>query len=351
MNEAKKIEGLDFARVVSMLAVVMIHVSSTYVHAPSRFLLGGMNLAFILNQLSRFSVPMFILISGVSLGLSRSDLAWQDFYKHRLLKIGLPYIFWSLLYTLCNHRADLAGFLSGGAASLFLLLKSILLGSAADHLYFIVVIMQLYALYPLLKKLVGTAPWESVLISFMLTYTVQKAFYFLKFGLDLIPGSIRPYLWLLFPTWIFYFVLGMVLTRPRLERLQQFSFRHAAVLLPVTVVFSLLYVVNSYGTDSLNSIKTDLDLFVPLAFACCLGTWGAVQRVPGARTLISVLSGHSMTIYFLHVLVLYCFRRLPFFSTGMRGMLLMYAAVLVVSSVTAVLLDQLFSAAGNRAAG
>ena len=342
MIGAKKIQELDFARVISMLAVIMIHVSSTYVRSPSSFLIGGMNLAFILNQLSRFAVPLFVLISGVSLGLSRSDLPWKDFYKRRLLKIGLPYVFWSLIYILFNHRNDLTDFLSGGKNSVLLLLKSILQGSAASHLYFIIVIMQLYALYPLLKKMVEDAPWEGVLFSFILTYTVQKAFYFLKFDLDLIPGCIRPYLWLLFPSWIFYFVLGMVLTRERLEWLHRFSSQHTAVLLMVTALFSILYVMNSYVTDSLDSIKTDLNLFVPLVFTSCFGIWDAVKKVPGVRKLISVWSAHSMTIYFNHVLVLLCCRQFPFFSAGMRGMLLMYAAVLLVSSVIAVLLDRLF---------
>lgn len=69
----KRIEELDFARVIAMTAVITIHVTSTYIGYRSNILVMGMNLAFILNQLARFSVPLFILLSGISLRLSASD--------------------------------------------------------------------------------------------------------------------------------------------------------------------------------------------------------------------------------------------------------------------------------------
>ena len=43
----KQIESLNFARVVAMLAVILIHVTSTYIYCESNFLFLGMNLAFL----------------------------------------------------------------------------------------------------------------------------------------------------------------------------------------------------------------------------------------------------------------------------------------------------------------
>ena len=57
--------GLDFARVLSMLAVVVIHVSSGFIRAENSRTVFGMNLTFLLNQAVRFSVPLFLLLSGV----------------------------------------------------------------------------------------------------------------------------------------------------------------------------------------------------------------------------------------------------------------------------------------------
>ena len=58
---------IDFLRLVSMLAVISIHVSSTYLSYETGHLFLGMNLAFLLNQAARFSVPLFLLLSGFSL--------------------------------------------------------------------------------------------------------------------------------------------------------------------------------------------------------------------------------------------------------------------------------------------
>ena len=87
----KRIKELDFTRVIAMFAVVMIHVTSTYINQDSSFILFDMNLAFILNQVSRFSVPLFIVLSGISLGFSKPIGDPLLFYKKRLVKIGIPY--------------------------------------------------------------------------------------------------------------------------------------------------------------------------------------------------------------------------------------------------------------------
>lgn len=88
----KRIKELDFTRVIAMFAVVMIHVTSTYINQDSSFILFDMNLAFILNQVSRFSVPLFIVLSGISLGFSKPIGDPLLFYKKRLVKIGIPYV-------------------------------------------------------------------------------------------------------------------------------------------------------------------------------------------------------------------------------------------------------------------
>ena len=94
----KRNEQMDFARVVAMLSVVMIHVSATYINKDSNYLVANCNLAFILNQVTRFAVPLFILISGTSLELSEGCDKIFYFWQKRMIKIGIPYIAWSTVY-------------------------------------------------------------------------------------------------------------------------------------------------------------------------------------------------------------------------------------------------------------
>lgn len=70
---AKKRErdtAVDFIRVISMLSVIFLHATSTYIFAPSHYFLGGMSLAFFINQGVRYCVPLFFMLSGMSLEVS-----------------------------------------------------------------------------------------------------------------------------------------------------------------------------------------------------------------------------------------------------------------------------------------
>ena len=81
---------LDFLRVLAMAAVILGHVTAAYIHNESSFTLLGMNPAFFLNQAARFSVPMFFLLSGFSLGLREQPLSSPAFWKGRFLRILPP---------------------------------------------------------------------------------------------------------------------------------------------------------------------------------------------------------------------------------------------------------------------
>lgn len=337
----KKIEELDLARVVAMLSVIMIHVTSTYIYYDSKYMILNMNIAYILNQISRFSVPLFILLSGTTLGLSAAFNGTSKFYKKRLIKIGLPYFFWFTIYYLYNHHSNLQEVFSNGFMSIPSYIRSLFLGQSAPHLYFIIIIFQFYLLYPLLIKVVERAPWKSLIISFIISYTIQKAFFFLNFDLDLIPDWLRPYLWLLFPTWIFYFVLGMTLTRKRLNNIRIFATQNALPIILGTLLFGILYVIESQLTRSLDAIKSSLNLFTVLVLLSSFSIWKLIGKNTVIQTVTRFLAQHSMTIYFGHVLILYFFRQFPVFSNGMSGMFLLYITVFIVAVIFAVLIDKI----------
>lgn len=334
----KRIEEINFARVVAMLSVIMIHVTSTYINYESKYLFLGMNLGFILNQISRFAVPLFIIISGISLGLGSGINSPVLFYQKRAVKIGLPYLFWYVVYFLYHNHLNFTEMLRGGAKDIFPFFQGLILGQVGPHLYFIAIIFQCYLIYPILKEKVRKSPWSSLLIAFIISYTVQKLFFFLRFGVDLIPQWIEPYLWLLLPTWIFYFILGLVLTPERLMNLRYFAEKNVASILCIAAVFSIIYMIEARITGDFDSIKASLNVFTLLVLLSLFGIWHFLGENLLVQRIINYLARHSMTVYFEHVLVLSFFRRFAIFSKGMIGMLLLYAVVTVGSVGFAVLI-------------
>ena len=91
MERKNRMPELDYVRVLAMLGVVTIHVTGAFVYQDSAHTLAGMNLAFLLNQIVRFAVPMFMILSGLSLGFGERRSP-GIFWKTRFFKLLPPYL-------------------------------------------------------------------------------------------------------------------------------------------------------------------------------------------------------------------------------------------------------------------
>ena len=335
----KRDYAMDYLRVAAMLGVIMIHVSSRYVAMDSSVTFLGANLPYWFNQISRFSVPLFILLSGAALNRSQMPLAGAKgilaFYRRRCWKILPAYVVWTLVYYLEGHGFDFPSLFQ------FSFLRELLLGSAAPHLYFIIVLLQCYLLYPLLRHWMERAPFPCLLVSFLITFCSQMLLVFRSAGLD---GLRLPAVfWQLVPAWLFYFMAGMALTPERMTALRQFSLRNTAVFLPAGLVLAVF--AGLEGRVAWDPGLTLRPLLLPYQFItlpALLAAWGVMTHLPKMAKLIGFLARHSMTIYFGHVLVLgFLWERIDF--PGTVGFGFLYLSVLALASVFAAVLDRILS--------
>lgn len=327
--EEKRIVELDYARVLSMLLVIAAHTASSYIFSESRVSLFGMNLAYLINQAARFSVPGFIVLSGTALGMSKAGGSVWGFYINRLKKTVLPYLIWYTVYFAYNSRGtavsawDFAGFFRG-----------ILRGSAAPHLYFIVVIVQFYLLYPLLRRLVDRHKCATAVISFAAGLGFQTVSYLACLGVHILPNDNM--LYLTFLTWIHFFVLGMCVPAGALEKLCRWAKRRLPLLILLSAAAALGYALESRTFSTYDtSVKPHLFLYTPLILVTFLGFGACVKKYRRLNRLVGFLSHVSMDVYFCHVIVIMLLRRIAFFGRGMSGMLLLFAAVTVLSVLLA----------------
>lgn len=329
-DSVTRLLSLDFLRVLACLTVMVIHVTSAFIYNDSGVTLWGMNPAFILNQAARFSVPLFLLLSGFSLGMGRPQ-PYGTFLKNRCRKVLLPYVLWVLVYEGYNvalagfPRPDLQGFLA-----------HLLTGQAAPHLYFIPLLFQFYLLYPLLKKWVDRNPAAAFLWSLAITLGIQGLHSLEGLGILSLPLTT----WLLRTGvgWCFYFAAGMCLQKADLSRLPR-----PGIPVPLTLIFpgfALLYAAWASRTGLLDSMKPELMLYTLLVFLWGVTLWPAIQCRP-VTTLVSFLSRHSMGIYFNHILILCLLRYVPRFSLGMSGMVMLFLGTLCLSVLTAWFLDRI----------
>ena len=147
----KRLAEVDILRGFAMLAVVAIHVSNV----PLAIYGGGRRyfLVYMFSSFINFAVPMFVLISAMMAARSEAGRPVKplEYYKKKFLRLGLPYLVWSLLFILFKiavHRVRMPDILSWRNW-----IGWILQGRAYEHLYFLAVILQFHILFPLLIKL------------------------------------------------------------------------------------------------------------------------------------------------------------------------------------------------------
>lgn len=135
------IKSIDAMRVIAILAVVLIH-TSTKVLEVTHYVLTNYLTTLFLNQIARFAVPLFFLISGFVLELSSGpSLNYWAYIKKRFSKIVIPYIFWSLIYYFLIYNQNYEN-----------IIRVLLIGNASYQLYFIPTLCIFYLLFPLFHK-------------------------------------------------------------------------------------------------------------------------------------------------------------------------------------------------------
>lgn len=94
----KQIPWLDVARFFAVAGVVLCHAVDTFMAQPDADTPACELWIELYKSLSRFSVPLFVLITGFLLLPVKTDSI--GFYKKRLTRILYPFLFWSLVYSL-----------------------------------------------------------------------------------------------------------------------------------------------------------------------------------------------------------------------------------------------------------
>ncbi len=193
---------MDASRVLAIGAVVLIHVLAPTVEGRGmRIGEAGWWLANLLNSASRWSVPVFLMISG-ALALDPARVSRpRSFYRKRWQRIGIPLVFWTAVYLLFRRLVLNPGLTPGQAAS------DIARGAPFLQLYFLYVLAGLVLITPFLKVFTRHATWR-----------MQLGFGVVLLGLGLVDqvtsylgGIGEPNLATRFLPFVGYYVLGWVL--------------------------------------------------------------------------------------------------------------------------------------------
>ena len=155
----------DLLRAIATTIVIGIHASHHWwfgVHDTTTINF-EIFIDTIINQVGRFTVPIFVILSGFALSKAEEKRPFdlQIFFQRRLWRIVPPYILFTLLNIIGQNQFQRADWLERGQQVLQLLST----GMGDYHLYFLGIIFQCYLLYPILRNIVLTK-WNLYILMF-----------------------------------------------------------------------------------------------------------------------------------------------------------------------------------------
>lgn len=301
---------IDVVRVMTFAAVVAVHTvanaNPTTAVAPNAILM-----------LLHFTRSAFFVLTGFVLMhqyLGR-PLAVRNFWRRRITLVAVPYIGWSVLYTALGQVQAPHGSAAGFLRTLG---PNLAFGQAWYHLYFLLVSLQIYLLFPLIRKMVTrTAGWHGRLL--ILSAAIQLALLaWLRYG---VPTSgwgagVTAHADALLPTYQFYVLAGAV-AACHLDRLRSWLLGHVrSVLLAVSLTAVLaevwFAVTVAVGDSPLRAADVLQPAMFPWSAAATVGlaTLGAVwasRRKPASTTArwLQTASDRSFGVYLVHPAILW----------------------------------------------
>jgi surface polysaccharide O-acyltransferase-like enzyme len=228
------IQYADALRSLAIMAVVMIHVVGNLMVVD---ISKTWWLANTIDSFARWSVPVFVMVSGALLLGKEEPLS--AFFKKRASKMIIPFLFWTFFYELFAVRTNLESF------SLVTAIKNIYIGDAFYHLWFLYMIIGIYFATPLFRAF---AHQTKLLIYFVAIWFFMcfenVLFYFTSMEIGLKLGMF----------WGFtgYFLLGYLLAKHSLSK-------KLTLLIYAGGVVGML--VTIFGTYLATSSKGSLDIF------------------------------------------------------------------------------------------
>lgn len=281
----ERIVYLDVLRVLSICAVVLLHVTCNgiFTYPVDSFNWIACNAA---NSLTRWSVPVFVMISG-ALMLNR-EYSVSALWRKKVLHIIVVFVVWSVLYALATVRT--------GAGDV---LKAVVAGHY--HLWFLLMIAGVYAMQPFMKRIVEST---------------ELCKYFLS--LFVVVAVVLPHLESLIPIGPFtsgftapmklvigfcgYFVLGF-----QMHRMDLSKYTGVACILTVISFAACAYLtyVTNLGRGELDF--TFYENFSIMTFVESVSVFVIVKNIYGgvATSRWVRLAPYVLGVYLVHAFVLY----------------------------------------------
>lgn len=274
----------DLLRATAIVAVIVLHVSAVVVYRFESIPASNWWLANVLNSISRFCVPVFLMLTGTFV-LPNSN-SYPRMLRRLGMRILLPFLFWAVVHLAVQLYLD--GNTSLEAAEVAIR------GGISYHFWYVYLIIGVYLILPLLNRLVTRLSRRVMVVilliwplSFLLTIEPLK---------NTIPFGGAWYL----AAHIGYVLLGYLLVR---TKPQENTTKTGIIVYGSGVMATawITYALTASEGDFVASVYQYLSATVVLASG---GLFIAMRKWNKPNRITQFLSNYSYGIYLSHVMIL-----------------------------------------------
>lgn len=167
VKPASRIWYFDLLRIVASYGIVVLHASPIAPQDVDVFS-SAWRILITRSILFRWSVPMFLMISGALFLSPDKALSIKQLYRKSIARIVTSFLFWSGIYALCHCIIYDKG--------IWTFLNQLLRGHY--HMWFLFVVLALYMLTPLLRSITASKERTQyfLILSLIFTFLIPHAF-------------------------------------------------------------------------------------------------------------------------------------------------------------------------------
>ncbi len=292
--------SVDLIRFVAIFGIILVHTSGYPYPIPGPGITATDVVYWfttdIYNTLGTVGVPLFVMLTGaLLLDPVKADEPLKDFYKKRFNRIAWPFFFWTLFYFAWDFSVR------AKPLTLFNVGQGLLTG-AYPHLWYIYLLMGLYAVTPILRILLKHIDRKlfTYLLILWFAGTVFTPFIhtFTNFTYD--PVSF------MFFDWIGYFLLGIYLLQSNFRRQTGYVFAAVGLLGAIigdwllTATFGEQFTGYLHNYMSITMIVGSAGLFFLLTTVKA----SVFSSRPKVNRVLHWVSQNTLPIYLIHMIVL-----------------------------------------------
>lgn len=305
-TSSKKFFYADLIRVLAVFMVMLIHSSATLLNKWDKLPFDYWMWGNAYDSLARASVPLFVMLSGALILGKQEDT--RSFFKKRFSKLLFPFAFWVAAYI--NWRI----FYIGEVLPVDKLIISIFTGPVYYHLWYLYMVMGLYLVTPVLRKLLKVIEHHELNYLFILWFLWNAVLPLISYLIWLYAGySVN--LGIKIPMvagYTGYYILGFCLAKREFPKSVVWGWT-GIFLVSTALTFLGTWIFTDaakgfqailYDYFSLTVVLQAISMFILLKHMgeSLEGTVSA-----GVRNVMSLIGRYSLGMYLVHVMLLALF--------------------------------------------